>query len=376
MIFIMRVSLFLFVFLIVSIKTYSQYYVKKIIPLSEKDTTGGPLYEIKWSKDKNFFVYTSSRFQKKDTIKVFVLEQNVKKTRTYYLPLPDTIMNNVSIEDISFNSDKMILAILNFYYVIFYDLNSGKMIDLVSNNKSRKIYHIGNNEFLLEKLYNFHPLDDSIQCEFKVYSLSQKKFIKTYSFHYEDIKYTILIHQFIDVYSNKILLSYSNKFKMFIFDNNLNKIDSININYLPMEKNLLPPNIYQPAKELYYYLKKLDTINTRIEKVFFNNDSSIIVSIRPPKSDFKYRTLLFLEKKHNQWSINKIIEWKHNKKITKKERWLDFTGSDKLLIKNNLIIGLYPYTPLFLKSKNKNKYYEKFSKENTIPVAFYIFQID
>jgi len=71
-----------------------------------------------------------------------VLEQNTKKTRTYYLPLPDTIMNNISIEDISFNSDKMILAILNFYYVIFYDLNSGKMIDLVSNNKSRKIYYI------------------------------------------------------------------------------------------------------------------------------------------------------------------------------------------------------------------------------------------
>ena len=107
-----------------------------------------------------------------------MLEQNTKKTRTYYLPLPDTIMNNISIEDISFNSDKMILAILNFYYVIFYDLNSGKMIDLVSNNKSTKIYYIGNNEFLLEKLYNFHPLDDSIQCEFKVYSLSQKNLSK------------------------------------------------------------------------------------------------------------------------------------------------------------------------------------------------------
>jgi len=92
---------------------------------------------------------------------------------------------------------------------------------------------------------------------------------------------------------------------MFIFDNNLNKIDSININYSSMEKNLLPPNTYQPAKELYYYLKKLDTINTIIEKVFFNNDSSIIVSIRPPKGDFNYRTLLFLEKKHNQWNINK-----------------------------------------------------------------------
>jgi hypothetical protein len=112
----MRFSLFLFVFLIANIKTYSQYYVKKIIPLSEKDTIGGPLYEIKWSKDKNFFVYTSNRFQKKDTIKVFVLEQNAKKPRTYYLPLPDTIMNTVSIEDISFNSDKMILAILDFYY--------------------------------------------------------------------------------------------------------------------------------------------------------------------------------------------------------------------------------------------------------------------
>ena len=143
MVYIMRVSLFLFVFLIANIKTYSQYYVKKkIIPLSEKDTTGGPLYEIKWAKDKNFFVYTSNRFKKKDTIKVFVLEQNAKKPRTYYLPLSDTLMNNVSIEDISFNSDKMILAILNFYYVIFYDLNSGKMIDLVSNNKSRKIYYI------------------------------------------------------------------------------------------------------------------------------------------------------------------------------------------------------------------------------------------
>lgn len=376
MIYITSVRLFLFVFLIASIKIYSQYHVKKIIPLSEKDTIGGYLYEIKWSKDKNFFVYTSKRFQKKDTIKVLLLEQNTQKSRIYYLPLPDTIMNDVGIEDISFNSDKMILAILNFYYVIFYDLNSGKMIDLVNNNNSHKIYFIGNNEFLLEKLYNFHPLDDSIQCEFRVYSLSQKKFIKTYSFHYDDIKYTILIHQFIDVYSNKILLSYSTKFKMFIFDNNLNKIDSINISYLPMKKNLLPSNTYQPTKEVYSYLKKLDTINTRIEKVFFNNDSSIIVSIRPPKSDFNYRTLLFLEKIHNQWYINRTIEWKRNKKITKKERWLDFTGSDKLLIKNNLIIGLYPYTPLFLKSKNKKKYYEKFSKKNEIPVAFYIFQID
>ena len=60
----------------------------------------------------------------------------------------------------------------------------------------------------------------------------------------------------------------------------------------------------QQAKYLFEEIKKKDSIISRVEKVRMIG-GNIVVSIRPPKSDYYYRDLIFISSKHEQSSLQR-----------------------------------------------------------------------
>jgi hypothetical protein len=358
----------------------AQVAVQKILSLKKPIKSEQVVWAV--DLDKRYFLCTSKSECNKNFLKIFIIDAQNKNNHSKEVQI--SIPTVWCSEETYFNDaavDYPYFVVCAFDRMIVFDISKNVVIDTLFLKNFERVFALGKGKFLFLKMYNHHPLSDQHPFELAIYDASFKKIEKTLRIsNYKDLPYTIMVGSFVDVTNNYIAIAHSTEFRIDIYDINLQKVDSIVIDYPPMKKNIFLKEsetslLYHSGQEVYKTLKTTDTVNTRIEKIFFNTDSCILVSIRPPKSDFKERKILWVEKKDNKWQITKTYDWKRNDFITKEEMFFDYTFSDKMILKNNQFIQFATICPTNKLPLKKSTFYDSITNKEKLPHAFYIFNL-
>lgn len=304
---------------------------------------------------------------------------SVNKTKKVTIPCPEEILKLKegfigNIYDIAYNEHLKILSILGFNGLIWIDLADNNKVHLMRDGikNFNEIYPFGKESFLLIRNYNYHDSDEKIKTFLKAINFKKNKTLERHIDFNHDIVYTMLVDKFFDVHDNKIVYCRTTEPKFYILDSNLKTIDSSYINYDNFISNKKITDkkeysfAYKTPKEIYFLLKSLDSVNSRIEKIFFNNDTTIILTIKNPGTTFMNRSLVIFNLKTKQ-IIDKLF-WTQHEIYSHSRHFLHFASSLKMIIKNFHIYSFSylpscSYTEMImedlkenLSSKRKNKY--------------------
>ncbi len=357
---------------------HSQYNLNNIIKINFKILTEKSENVI-WTFCRNtnkYYFILGDDFIKKNKINIYIADGY--KTNKKTITCPEKILKLVcdfaeSITDIAYNEHQKTLSILGFNGLLLIDIFNNQIRFINDSIKHfNYIYPLGKESFLLIRNYNYHDSDVKIKSLLKIINIKNNKAFEREINFKHDIAYTMLLNKFFDVCDNKIVYCRTTEPVFYILDSNLKTIDSSYIKYdnFICNKKIMDKSeylfTYKNPKEVYFYLKSLDSVNSRIEKVFFNNDSTIILTIKNPGTTLKKRTLLIYNLKTKQ--IMDTIFWSQHEIYTYSKHFLHFANSPKLEI-NNFLIYYFSYLPsqsyngikmedliekLF--SKRKNKY--------------------
>jgi len=274
-----------------------------------------------------------------------------------------------------------LIGILLYEKIIFVDLTKMEYWQIQTYSNER-IFYLSNNKFLLVRQYNFHPHSSTEKFVLTVVNYENKTIESKKVLNYKDIAYTMLVKSFVDVYKDKIIYSESTYPVIYILNDKLEYIDSIYLNLKEFENNIHFKDekeysfMYNSARDVYLKLKKLDSVNTRIEKIFFSNDTTIILSVKPPNSGFEKRFIYIVIRVNNKWIITNKYLWQKKEKYENYDKFFNWINSSKMVIKDNII---YYLAPQYLKKfNNKEKYkvadflYEKkYTKTNIYLYSLY-----
>jgi hypothetical protein len=153
-------------------------------------------------------------------------------------------------------------------------------------NNLTQFFKFGEDKFLGTSLYNYHPLDDSSQFKAIIYDFKKGKRGKELrNLPYEGIEFTHFEGRFVDSRNRTLAVANTLDYKILLYDQNLILQDSITKNIMgwkPYDKSIDSKKYGIYAKSLISDYLKIDDTISRVEKMNFLNDSTILVSYKFP----------------------------------------------------------------------------------------------
>jgi hypothetical protein len=218
--------------------------------------------------------------------------------------------------------------------------------------------YFSDSKILVTLCYNKHKLDGDFKSGLLIYDLNlknlDKKIINT-----DAIPFTHAVGNYYDYYNSKLVVTNVLRKKIWIFDNSGTVIDSIGDNQLFNNGlNKIPINYAFDAstsspKDTIYKILEFDKTITRIQKVFFINDTTILVSIKSKGKGLK-RQLIKFEKHNLQWTEKELkIQYKPKEKFS-------WAYSKPLHFYKNRILFLEGHVPKAVSKRKQDDYLTEF----------------
>jgi len=200
------------------------------------------------------------------------------------------------IKDIIITKEVISVSTFKKLYLFSFENGKTKLEDTLVH-KYDNIQYFGDSLLFFYNNYNFHPLDcpPEQRSRFGVYNLFTRTFKKEINNHFNYYYYTHLISKYIDVSPNHKMIAFANTlpYNIRIFNSNLNITDSIEGNIKYDKYTLDNLNKFQDTifnekgsvKNVIYKVSKNDKYVDRVFKVYFLDDSTLLVLKKMSKSN-------------------------------------------------------------------------------------------
>lgn len=274
-----------------------------------------------------------------------------------------------------FSINKNYIVFLSRYHIFIYKRNNStgtfEFLTIIDNYPNyTNIQSLSDSTFLFYKCYNFHPSDTKEKVELATFNAEKLNFIDIINPKHDGIIYSCFVNSWIDVSEKNIFFSNTLQYKIYLYNHNLKLVDSIV--YLPdnwkhfkdykidFETDFSKVNAKECIKEASNRGKDID----RIEKILLLNDSTLLVSVKPPAKKGSHRDVYVWTKKEGKWTllIDKQKFSSSSLFITKKRFLFGLNYSTPLVVSNNYIFhselyisppGFISLKPLFFKRAEK-----------------------
>jgi hypothetical protein len=156
-------------------------------------------------------------------------------------------------------------------------------------------------------LYNYHRLDDTARFKLAVYDPEKEQFTASI-FHnnYPGIEFTHLPNHLIDARKNEIAVAQTLTYKIHFYNKNLRCIDSISRqidDWVSWDQDLHGKKYGIYVKSLISDILKIDNHISRIERINYLNDSTLLVLYRMPGADSTdTRVIDIWQRKRTTWT--------------------------------------------------------------------------
>lgn len=353
--------------------------------LHQQELSDLPLGEDALYLAKNGIYMLYEIESKKIQVIYFDFEAKSKSLLTLKVPQAYGGMDGFAV-----NQGKLLLLTNN--QLLLYELNNGKLLSNVENNLHFDEVIAYKEHFLVYKNYNYHPLGDSIKTAFGIYDIIEKKVTIARQETFDFYPATHRVQKFISVAGDNILFAHTLSYKVYVFNDQLQKIDSLIRSpreWMAMRSDLRDSiqNAFSSVdrnnvgiKNLIYAFYREDEKISRIEKVA-GTDSIIIVSYKHPHDGWEQRHIDFYRLNTGQWALvdqqTIVIEGKSNDStlFTHQPRFAD---SDPFVIVDDKIILFSRYfleLPINLTYDQYNAYRKNHTLKNDQTYGLYIFSI-
>ena len=244
---------------------------------------------------------------KKATATIYTCNLRTKKHDSFRLsvPLTESVMQ-WSIGYLSVN-DKHIALRGDSIYVF---TRAGKLLRQINSTKADEVHLVDNEHLLLLKNYNSHPLDDSVKTKIISYNFKTGTVEKYLTPAFPYFIYTHLVRNHFSVNNNRLLFAQAIPYQVdeYVLPE-LTIMNNITADYI---KN--PDSLVQKIDALHtsdlsshdakghiYELYKTDTFISRIEKVHFLDENTMMVTRRFPRSAFERRMIDVWKRADGSW---------------------------------------------------------------------------
>lgn len=289
-----------------------------------------------------------------------IIFQNVKLTDSFCVQLPDSIITNTF--EFDYFDDVLILTSHKSHY-IFNRVNNNFKFFKKKHNNFRNSKVLKNKRILFFNNYNFHPQDCPVKDRSKliVFDIINDTIINQVSFDFNYIFYTHLVSNFIDVNMSRSLISVAQTFpyEISIYNIDLQLTNVINkklINntesIIKLDSLSLLSNKYLNTKLLIREVSLNDKNINRIQKVYFSNDSILLVIKKMSNFDKnKKNRYLDVIKLNDKKPVFLVNDKKYSSSIfqVKEEKILPtvpFTNSGRFIFNKNHVFFIKEYVPL------------------------------
>lgn len=387
----MKVSLCIFILLSIHFSGYCQHQKKLTFNFIEGIELNIPTSNrIVYNQYENTFIYCKSMFENDgDSVYIMLYKLNLlnKNNDSIKVALPknNSIMR-WSINALEFNSDYLgIMA--DSIYVFDLSLNSFRTFN---RHRSDDFKILDDKKLLLYKNYNSHPLDDSIKTKILKYDILSGTLEKSVTPSFKYILYTHFVQDYFAYSKRKLAFAQTIPYNIDIYsttnltvqktisgslinqDTVLQSIDNLHLTSL---KN-------HNAKKNYASLKSIDSNTSRIEKIFFLDDTHLLVSKKFPESNnFDKRLLDVWEYKSNSWhcvikdQMHKEIFFDNDETISSTTLPLNLTYSSKIFFDNNTVYTVNSKIPpkMNILVKERDAYYDTYYSNNDLNYFLWIY---
>jgi hypothetical protein len=271
--------------------------------------------EILFFNSNDIVFYTNIKI--KDTLNIF------KSSGCFFTSICCNSLRNKNIKSIFIKENKIFISLFNKVYIfrikkkLFKRRNQFILSDSIIHEYGNLTYLEKSKNLLFWNNSNYHPLDcpEKDRSKFAVYNLKKSKFENEINNNFNYYYYTHLISNFVSVSprGNLIAFSQTYPYKVLIFDESLNLIDSLenkiehydsNIDvidkYLTKSRRLNLP-IQTVIRKASLNDKNVD----RIVKTYFLDDTTLLVikkfSYSNPNT--KERNLDVWRLRNNKWIL-------------------------------------------------------------------------
>ncbi len=315
--------------------------------------------EILTFQNKHLFYATSSNMLKRQK-KIAVLNLNHPRKKST-LHLTSVPLSAYDISAIGVSEKKVVL--ISFDSIFFYERTKNVATLISSRANARGYSEIGftenNHTMVLHKLYNYHPNDQKVCCEYLYLDAAQLLELQVDTLPYKAIAYSHQVHnwQLFPPQESFSYLALSTKNGLV----KLNRYGNFDTLYLPSKgKSFVPDSLFNlnyRGKQMITHLLKKDQYYNRIEKIFQYQDTLIISEIYPG-SGKDYRLLTYCYLKDGVYTFKEFI-YKNGTNPTLQQANLSYSypmffyngqllvvaerQSKRLLRKNKFIHSLYYY---------------------------------
>lgn len=255
---------------------------------------------------------------------------------------------------------------------------------LPPNSNGRKVIAITDKMFLVSSFYNYHPADNTNNSNIGIYDAENDTLINFSHPEMPCIGFSHLISSWITATDNLIALASPCGYKIRLYDSHLNPVDSIM--YKPgrrwndLEGNKLPcesdPSKIHPKILIDKLLLLQDSVS-RIEKIFFVNNSTLLVSSTAENKNRRRIDLWKTSDLKKPFYTNEsyALENESADTIRPADRPLPLFNAINIAFRNNKIYtfneeSFFPFQTTTVTEFNdeKNKYYEDHEPEYSIVV--------
>lgn len=284
------------------VDTLRSNFIKKIdLPVNAEE-------QILSYLNRNLLFVTSNEILQNQKV-IWMVDLNKPKSISK-IKFDKPINSKYSITAIGASNKKIILICHDSILIYKIEKDQASLIFTMANTNSflEVEFSENNNIIVLNKLYNFHPNDQKICCQYLYLKADDLEELANDTIEYGAIAYSHQIQKWqnFNSWQNYSLLALTTKNKILRF-NRLHQFDTI---YLPInEKVLVPDSLLHltfRGKQLVKHLISNDINYNRIEKIFERNDT-IIVSEIFPGSGKDYRLLTYCFKIKGIWTFKEFI---------------------------------------------------------------------
>ncbi len=204
-------------------------------------------------------------------------------------------------------ADSTIILLTDKFIYLFEVLgnkitNTSTLTNKYSFNQIRKL---SNNEYFLYVNYNFHPADSPHRHLWGKLLLKERMITDLKRMDESNAIFSHFIHQWFSIYNGLIAYSLTTDYKIYFYDTNFSKIDSICSNRLDSNQiylNEIRSQNNYTKEGINAMLQKDEVLLKRIQKIFLLDSTHLLVMVKLPSSP-KCLFDIWL-KAHDKWELS------------------------------------------------------------------------
>lgn len=312
------------------------------IPNSFKDKIVNTCY------NNELWVYIPGK--RSDTLDFMVINLENHSIKEVFCPFRSMYfkISNPTARDFSLSKNTMCISFSdNSVMVIDRNKYQLKIRELFPTTEYLVFIQLKGDKLFYAKHYNAHPLSSATKTVLGKYNIKNRN-VKSINPKFDHIEFSHFSpNKWVSFGNQYNVFSQTSSYKIDIYDNELNVIDSIKhikSDWKKINEDTLDHIISQKtsAKSLIYLLEPIEDTLCRIESVYLLNDNILLVSHIPPhqkKNNYSRKIDIWKKGKENKFSLLKenIIDAKFE--------------STAIITKDNFPIGLKYHNNVFHNNK-------------------------